>query len=93
MKNHYAEHNRFYVAIDCIIFGFNKSTLNVLLVKRKFSPMKGAWSLIGGFLNERESLDEAAERILFSHTGLRNLYLEQLSSYGEVNRDPAARVV
>ena len=93
MKNHYAEHSRFYVAIDCIIFGFDKSSLNVLLVKRKFSPLKGGWSLMGGFLNDNESLDEAAERILFSLTGLRNLYLEQLLSYGEVERDPAARVI
>jgi ADP-ribose pyrophosphatase YjhB (NUDIX family) len=62
-------------------------------VKRKFPPLKGAWSLMGGFLNDGESLDEAAERVLFSLTGLRNLYLEQLNSYGEVKRDPAARVV
>jgi len=48
---------------------------------------------MGGFLNDNESLDEAAERILFSLTGLRNLYLEQLLSYGEVERDPAARVI
>jgi 8-oxo-dGTP diphosphatase len=93
MRKHYAEHNRFYVAIDCIIFGFDKSVLNVLLVKRKFAPMKGAWSLMGGFLTESESLNEAAKRILFSLTGLRDVYLEQLNTYGEVNRDPAARVI
>jgi len=92
-KKHYAEHSRFYVAIDCIIFGFDKSTLKVLLVKRKFAPMKGAWSLMGGFLIDKESLDEAAERILFSLTGLNNVYLEQLNCYGDIGRDPAARVI
>ena len=55
--------------------------------------MKGAWSLMGGFLTESESLNEAAKRILFSLTGLRDVYLEQLNTYGEVNRDPAARVI
>jgi 8-oxo-dGTP diphosphatase len=93
MKNYYAEHNRFYVAVDCIIFGFDKSTLKVLLVKRKFSPMKGGWSLMGGFLNENESLDEAAQRILVSLTGLRSPFLEQLLTYGELKRDPAERVI
>ena len=92
-KKHYAEHSQFYVAIDCIIFGFDRSTLKVLLVKRKFAPMKGAWSLMGGFLTDEESLDKAAERILFSLTGLNNVYLEQLNCYGDIGRDPAARVI
>ena len=93
MKKYYADNYFVYVAIDCIIFGFDNSSLNVLLVKRKVTPMKGAWSLMGGFIHEGESLDDAAGRILFSCTGLRDLYLEQLYCYGEVNRDPAARVI
>jgi 8-oxo-dGTP diphosphatase len=93
MKKYYSKNSKFYVAIDCIIFGFDKNLLNVLLMKRQVTPMKGAWSLMGGFINEGESLDEAAGRILYSCTGLRDLYLEQLYTYGEVNRDPAARVL
>jgi 8-oxo-dGTP diphosphatase len=93
MKKHYVGNYQVYVAIDCIIFGFDNNSLNLLLVKRKVTPMKGAWSLMGGFINEEESLDDAAGRILFSCTGLRDLYLEQLYCYGEVNRDPAARVI
>jgi 8-oxo-dGTP diphosphatase len=89
----YDENQPFFVAVDCIIFGFDAGSLNILLLKRKFEPMAGAWSLIGGFLNENEGLDQAAERILFKHTGLSNLYLEQLYTYGDVLRDPGARVV
>jgi 8-oxo-dGTP diphosphatase len=93
MKKYYSQNSKFYVAIDYIIFGFDKNSLNVLLMRRKVTPMKGAWSLMGGFIHEGESLDEAAGRILYSCTGLLDLYLEQLYTYGEVNRDPAARVL
>jgi 8-oxo-dGTP diphosphatase len=90
---YYQDDPKIYVAVDCIIFGFDAGSLNILLFKRKVEPMAGEWSLIGGFLQENESLDQAAERILFKHTGLSNLYLEQLYTYGDMFRDPGARVV
>ncbi len=93
IKGKYSKFRQYYVAVDCIIFGFNKESLKLLLVKRKFEPMKGHWSLMGGFLKENESLDDAAARILHNLTGLSNLYLEQLYTYGEVNRDPEDRVL
>ena len=89
----YQEYPSHYVAIDCIIFGFDKKKLKLLLIKRYFQPGKGKWSLMGGFLKENESLDEAADRILYELTGLNNIYSEQLHTYGEVDRDPAGRVV
>jgi len=89
----YSEESKFYIAIDCIIFGFDKEKLKLLLIKRNFEPQKGKWSLMGGFLKPGESLDQAAERILEKLTGLREIYLEQLHSYGEVDRDSAGRVV
>ncbi len=91
--SYYSDEDRFYVAIDCIIFGFNEDDLKLLLLKRDFEPAKGEMSLIGGFLKKDESLDMAAKRILHNLTGLENVYLEQLYTHGEPGRDPGERVI
>ncbi|REL38040.1 NUDIX domain-containing protein [Rhodohalobacter sp. SW132] len=91
--NQYEEYDRIFVALDCIIFGFDRQNLNLLLIKRDFEPEKGKWSLMGGFLNKDESLDDAANRILYELTGLKNIYLEQLHGFGSVDRDPVDRTV
>jgi ADP-ribose pyrophosphatase YjhB (NUDIX family) len=93
MQNYYAEHDRILVALDCIIFGFDRSGLKLLLIKRDFEPEKDKWSLMGGFLQRDESLDDAAYRINHKLTGLENVYLEQLYGFGEVDRDPVERTV
>lgn len=93
MQKFYAEHKRIFVAVDCIIFGWDDGQLKLLILKRDFEPAKGKNSLIGGFVRENESLDEAARRILFELTGLSDIYLEQLSAYGEVERDPGERTI
>ncbi len=84
---YYSSYCKHLVAVDCIIFGFDQEKINILLHKRKFEPYKGNWSLFGGFLNEQENLDAAAVRILNSLTGFTNIYLEQLFTYGNVDRD------
>lgn len=89
----YVYAHRMLVALDCIIFGFDGETLNLLLIKRNFEPEAGKWSLMGGFLNEGEGLEEASQRILFELTGLTNNYLEQLQTFGAVNRDPVERTI
>ena len=91
----YSKHTRYLVAVDCIIFGYDllEKELKLLVVKRSFDPAKGRWSLAGGFVEEVESLDEAASRILRNLTGLNNIYLKQSYSYGEPGRDPGARVI
>ncbi|HCD53696.1 MAG TPA: DNA mismatch repair protein MutT [Balneolaceae bacterium] len=89
----YTEAEQMLVALDCIIFGFDQNELKLLAIKRDFEPEKGNWSLMGGFLRRTESLDEAANRILISLTGLKNIYLEQLHAFGEVDRDPVERTV
>ncbi len=91
--NHYAEHPRFHVAVDCIIFGFDEGELKLLIHKRRFEPFQGDWSLFGGFLKEGEGVDEAATRILYELTGLEKIYLEELQTHGKVDRDPAGRVI
>lgn len=94
MTNQYYNQNpTFYVAIDCIIFGFNEGELNLLLLKRNFEPAKGNWSLMGGFVQKNESVNEAAQRVLTELTGLRDVYMEQVGSFGEINRDPGERVI
>lgn len=91
--SYYAEHQRFYVALDCIIFGFDEGTLKLLIHKRRMDPARGGWSLFGGFLKAGEGLDEGADRILKELTGLERIYMEQLQTYGEIDRDPAGRVI
>ena len=92
-EQYYSRHPRFHVALDCIIFGFDGGELKLLIHRRRFEPFRGHWSLFGGFLHEDESLDEAADRILRELTGLENIYMEQLQTYGETDRDPAGRVI
>lgn len=89
----YAHPDRLLVAVDCIIFGFDGDALKLLLIKRAFEPERGKWSLLGGFLSKKEDLDEAARRILFELTGLENVYMEQLQSFGRPNRDPQERTI
>lgn len=89
----YSDKDKFYVAVDCVIFGFDGEALKLLLYKRDFDPEKGKWSLMGGFLKEVETLDAAAYRVLARITGLRNIYMEQLSTFSAVHRDSEDRVI
>jgi ADP-ribose pyrophosphatase YjhB (NUDIX family) len=95
MTTYYHEHEKFHVAVDCIIFGYDEEgrELKVLLLKRNFQPAMGEWSLMGGFLKGNESVDEAAKRILNQLTGLSEVYMEQLYTFGELERDPGARII
>ena len=89
----YPGSEKLYAAVDCIIFGFDDDRLQLLLVKRMFDPCRDCWSLMGGFVRIDENLDDAAARILESLTGLRDIYLEQLYTYGDPDRDPGGRVI
>ena len=93
MQQYYSQHPRFYHAVDCIIFGFSGGELNLLLLKRKFAPGMGEWSLMGGFVEEGEHMNDAAKRVLAELTGLTNVFMEQVGSFGQVNRDPGERVI
>ena len=91
--NYYAQFAKIHVAVDCIIFGFLDNQLKILLLNRDLEPGLGKSSLIGGFVREREGLDEAAARILYDLTGLENVFLEQLYTFGKIDRDPGERVI
>lgn len=92
-KQYYKQAKPILVAVDCIIFGFNQSTLQLLLFKRKIAPFLGAWSVIGSFVQEQESTSDAATRVLQEHTGLENIFLDPLALYSNPERDPGARVI
>lgn len=89
----YSKQTRLLLAVDCIIFGFDGDTLKILLIKRGFQPEKDKWSLMGGFVQTTESLDQASNRILKQLTGLEGVYLEQLHTFGNPLRDPIERTV
>lgn len=93
MTTYYNINPQFYVSVDCIIFGLHEGELSILLLKRNFEPEKGKWSLMGGFVQQNESVDNAAKRVLKELTGLENVYMEQVGTFGEVERDPGERVI
>lgn len=93
MNDYYSSNPKFHISVDCIIFGFYEGELSLLLLKRNFEPAMGEWSLMGGFVQENESVDDAAKRVLANLTGLDNVYMEQVETFGAVNRDPGERVI
>jgi 8-oxo-dGTP diphosphatase len=89
----YFHQTRHLVAVDCIIFGFDGAEIKLLLIHRGIEPEKGKWSLMGGFVQANESLEEAANRVLLQLTGLKGVYLEQLNAFGNPARDTVERTV
>jgi 8-oxo-dGTP diphosphatase len=81
------------VAVDLVIFTVREGALQVLLIERGVPPYKGQWALPGGFVLERETLEEAARRELQEETGLKDVYLEQLYTFGDPDRDPRGRTI
>ena len=93
MTKYYQGQKKILISVDCIILGFKENKLNVLVFKRKFEPLKGANSLMGGFVKPDESVDDTASRVLLEYTGINDVFLEQVGTYGEVGRDSGERVV
>src|SRR6184192_3013032 len=87
------QYPRAALTVDCVVFGFDEGELKVLLVERALQPFKGKWALPGGFVRVDETLDEAARRELEEEARLKNVFLEQLYTFGAVDRDPRERVV
>lgn len=85
--------NTIQLTVDAVVFGYESGNISVLLVKRKYKPYQGSWALPGGFVLENENLEQAVERELSEETGVKINYLEQLYTFGDLNRDPRGRVV
>src|SRR5210317_1315061 len=81
------------LSVDCVVFGFENNNLKVLLIKRKLNPGKGSWALPGGFVLKTETLDSAAVRILEETSNVKNIYLEQVHTFSEIDRFPNRRVI
>jgi 8-oxo-dGTP diphosphatase len=87
------EYPRPGLAVDAAVFGFDDQDLKILLIQRAIEPFKGKWALPGGFVRMEESLEDAVRRELGEETGLAEVFLEQLYTFGRVNRDPRGRIV
>lgn len=87
------EYPRPSVTVDLVIFTIATNDLKVLLIRREFDPHQGCWALPGGFVDIDESLEHAAARELQEEAGVKNVYLEQLFTFGEPGRDPRGRVI
>ena len=90
---HTYEYPRAALTVDCVVFGLDEGELKVLLIQRGIAPFKGRWALPGGFVRVEETVDDAARRELSEETGLTDVFLEQLYTFGAVKRDPRERVV
>ena len=86
-------HRNSIVTLDCIIFGYDGKELKILLIERNEEPFKEWQALPGNFVNNDESLDDAAERILYELTGFRGIYMQQFYTFGDLNRHPEGRVI
>lgn len=81
------------LTVDCVVFGLDEEDLKVLLIQRDLEPFAGGWALPGGFVHVDETLEDAARRELQEEAGLSDVFLEQLYTFGELDRDPRERVV
>ncbi|RFS19665.1 NUDIX domain-containing protein [Chitinophaga silvatica] len=81
------------LAVDLVVFGYHNNTLSVLLLNRKDEPYKDQWTLPGGFLQMEETLRDTCERILYTKLGMNKVFLEQLYTFDEPERDPRGRVI
>ncbi len=89
----YSKQDKILVATDCIVFGLDQGILKLLVFKRRIDPLAGQWSLIGSFVDADESVPDAARRVLYQFTGLENIFLEELRTYSNIERDPGARCI
>ncbi|MER3498770.1 MAG: NUDIX hydrolase [Chitinophagaceae bacterium] len=81
------------ISVDCVIFGYDKKELKVLLIKSDLEEFKGLWSLLGDFINPDEDLESAPYRVLKERTGMDDVYLEQVYTFGDLDRHPSGRVI
>jgi 8-oxo-dGTP diphosphatase len=82
------------IAVDAIVFGYADNKLNVLLIKQKYGVLKNKWALVGGFVKDDETLNDAVNRELHEEAGIKVNYLEQLYTFGDdLDRDPRFRVI
>jgi 8-oxo-dGTP diphosphatase len=87
------ERSKYALTVDCVVFGYDHGTLKVVLIERKNDPFKGSWALPGGFVEDDETVEQAAARELQEETGVHDIYLEQFHVFSNPERDPRGRVI
>ncbi len=87
------EYERPAVTVDAVLFGFSEASLKVLLIKRGIEPFKGKWALPGGFIQMQETAEEGVNRIMKKETNLEGVFMEQLYTFSETDRDPRERII
>ena len=92
-QQEYGSQEKHLLAVDCVIFGYERGELKLLLFKRQLEPEKGNWSLIGGWVEPNETVEQAAERVLLKITGLSRIFQEEVKVFSAPDRDPGGRVV
>jgi len=90
---HLSDESRFHISVDCAIFGYDEEDLKVLLMECDFPAYKGMWSLVGDLLNQNETINNAAKRILYENTNMQEVYMEQVESFSGIKRHPLGRVI
>lgn len=86
-------HLKVALSVDCVIFGFDGQALKVLLIRSDLDEYKNKWTLLGDLVRPEEDPDKAAYRVLYERTGLRDVYLEQVHTFGKPGRHPVGRVI
>ena len=89
----YKSYSKYYVAVDCVMFGYSNQELKVLLYPRSFEPYKGLWSLLGAFVKDNESTEDAAKRVLEDTTGMKDIFLDHVGIFSDPGRDSEDRVI
>jgi 8-oxo-dGTP diphosphatase len=90
---YYKQQTKFFVAVDCVVFGYEAGELKLFLYPRAFEPVKGSWSLMGGFIRADESAEKSACRVLQQTTGLDKIFLEQVGIFSDPEREVFERVI
>src|SRR5215218_10021178 len=81
------------ISVDCVIFSYSEKSLQVLLIKSDLEEFQGLWSLLGDLVTPDEDIKKAPYRVLQERTGLKDVYLEQVHTFGRVDRHPSGRVI
>ena len=81
------------ISVDCVIFCYDNKELKVLLIKSDLEEFSGMYSLLGDLVRPDEDLDSSSYRILKDRTDMEDVYLEQVHTFGSINRHPSGRVI
>src|SRR5687767_3819346 len=92
-KSSHLEYFNIAISVDCVLFGYEKKQLKVLLIKSDLEEFMGLWSLPGDFVRPDEDIEDASYRVLKERTGLDDIYLEQVHTFGSISRHPSGRVI